>query len=145
MNKYPDGTLLSIKTLRTGQTEDVTDLADLKLLIGSTRAVTVRSGTLVAVEELRQHLLSDRTLVTAVDLLGFLVSAMTNRMEAVIYELTQDIDDVEDALLDGGIRCQPRNAERASAPNLSHPTASEWHATGACSDDDRSHPGPGRR
>jgi zinc transporter len=39
--------------------------------------------------------------VTAVDLLGFLVSAMTNRMEAVIYDLTQDIDDVEDALLDG--------------------------------------------
>jgi zinc transporter len=100
--QVPDGTLLSIKTLRPGQTEDVTDLADLKLLIGSTRAVTVRSGALVAVDELRQQLMSDRTLVTAVDLLGFLVSAMTNRMEAVIYELTQDIDDVEDALLDGG-------------------------------------------
>ena len=100
--QVPDGTLLSVRTLRPGQTEDVTDLADLKLLIGSTRAVTVRSGTLVAVDQLRQHLLSDRTLVTAVDLLGFLVSAMTNRMEAVIYDLTQDIDDVEDALLDGG-------------------------------------------
>ena len=99
--QVPDGTLLSVRTLRPGQTEDVTDLADLKLLIGPTRAVTVRSGTLVAVDQLRQHLLSDRTLVTAVDLLGFLVSAMTNRMEAVIYDLTQDIDDVEDALLDG--------------------------------------------
>ena len=99
--QVPDGTLLSVKTLRPGQTDDVTDLADLKLLIGSSRAVTVRSGTLVAVDQLRKHLLSDSTLVTAVDLLGFLVSAMTNRMEAVIYELTQDIDDVEDALLDG--------------------------------------------
>lgn len=74
----------------------------MKLLIGSTRVVTVRSGALVAVDELRRHLLSDRTLVTAVDLLGFLVSAMTNRMEVVIYDLTQDIDDVEDALLGGG-------------------------------------------
>jgi len=99
--QVPDGTLLSIKVLLPGQTDDVIDLADLKLLIGSTRAVTVRSGTIVAVDQLRQHLLSDKTLVTAVDLLGFLVSAMTNRMEAVIYELTQDIDDVEDALLDG--------------------------------------------
>ena len=99
--QVPDGTLLSIKTLRPGQMEDVTDLADLKLLIGSTRAVTVRTGALVPVDQLRQRLLTDRTLVTAVDLLGFLVSAMTNRMEAVIYVLTQDIDDVEDALLDG--------------------------------------------
>jgi zinc transporter len=104
----PDGTLLSIKMLRPGQTDDVTDLADLKLLIGSTRAVTVRSGTLVAVEELRQRLSSDRTLVTAVDLLGFLVSTMTNRMEAVIYDLTQDIDDVEDALLDGNTAPPPQ-------------------------------------
>jgi len=98
--QVPDGTLLSIKTLRPGQTEDVSDLTDLKLLIGSTRAVTVRTGTILAVDQLRQNLLSDKTLVTAVDLLGFLVSAMTNRMESVIYELTQDIDDVEDALLD---------------------------------------------
>ncbi len=107
--QVPDGTLLSIKTLRPGQTDDVTDLADLKLLIGSTRAVTVRSGTIVAVDQLRQHLLSDKTLVTAVDLLGFLVSAMTNRMEAVIYDLTQDIDDVEDALLDGNTAPPPQS------------------------------------
>jgi zinc transporter len=99
--QVPDGTLLSVRTLRPGQTEDAGDLAELKLLIGSTRAVTIRSGTLVAVEQLRKHLLSDSTLVTAVDLLGFLVSAMTNRMEGVIYELSQHIDDVEDALLDG--------------------------------------------
>ena len=31
-----------------------------------------------------------------------MVSGMTKRMEAVIYDLTQDIDDVEDAMLDGG-------------------------------------------
>ena len=99
--QVPDGTLLSVKAPRSEQTEDVIDLADLKLLIGSTRAVTVRSGALAAVDELRQHLGADRTLVTAVDLLGFLVAAMTNRMEAVIYDLTQDIDKVEDALLDG--------------------------------------------
>ena len=107
--QVPDGTMLSIKTLRPGQTDDVTDLADLKLLIGSTRAVTVRSGTIVAVDQLRQQLLSDKTLVTAVDLLGFLVSAMTNRMEAVIYDLTQDIDDVEDALLDGNTAPPPQS------------------------------------
>ena len=107
--QVPDGTLLSVRTQRPGQKDDVTDLADLKLLIGPTRAVTVRTGTLVAVDQLRQHLLSDKTLVTAVDLLGFLVSAMTNRMEAVIYELTQDIDDVEDAMLDGNSLPPPQS------------------------------------
>ena len=100
--QVPDGTLLSIRTLRPGPTEDLTDLADLKLLIGPTRAITVRSGTVAVVDELRQNLSSDRSLVTAMDLLGFMVSGMTNRMEPVISDLTQDIDDVEDALLDGG-------------------------------------------
>jgi len=106
--QLPDGTLLSIRTPRPGQAEDVTDLTDLKLLIGPTRAMTVRSGSVTAVEELRQHLSSDRTLVTAVDLLGFMVSAMTNRMESIIYDLTQAIDDVEDALLDGGSAPPPQ-------------------------------------
>ena len=100
--QVPDGTLLSIRTLRPGPTEDLADLGDLKLLIGPTRAITLRSGTLAAVDELRQNLSSDKSLVTAVDLLGFMVTGMTNRMEPVISDLTQDIDDVEDALLDGG-------------------------------------------
>ncbi len=106
--QVPDGTLLSIKMLRPGQTEDVLDLADLKLLIGSARAVTVRSATIVAVDQLRAHLMSDKTLVTAVDLLGYLVSAITNRMEAVIYDLTQAIDNVEDAVLDGTTALPPQ-------------------------------------
>jgi zinc transporter len=104
-NQYeqvPDGTLLSIKTLRGSQTEDLSDLVDLKLLIGPNRAITVHSGTVAVVEELRQSLSSDRTLITAVDLLGFMVSRMTYRIEPIISDLTQDIDDVEDELLDGG-------------------------------------------
>jgi zinc transporter len=32
-----------------------------------------------------------------------MVTGMTNRMEPVISDLTQDIDDVEDAMLDGGL------------------------------------------
>jgi hypothetical protein len=79
-----------IRTLRPGPTEDLTDLADLKLLIGPIRAITVRSGTVAVVDELRQNLSSDRSLVTAMDLLGFMVSGMTNRMEPVISDLTQD-------------------------------------------------------
>ena len=100
--QVPDGTLLSIRTLRPGPSEDLADLGDLKLLIGPTRAITLRSGTLAAVDELRQNLSSGRSLLTAVELLGFTVSGMARRMEPVIFDLIQDIDDVEDALLDGG-------------------------------------------
>lgn len=101
--QVPDGTLRSMRMLRPGAKADLTDLGDLKLLIGPTTAVTLRSGKVAAVEQLRQNLTSNKPLVTAVDLLGFLVTGMTNRMEPVISDLTQDIDDVEDAMLAGGL------------------------------------------
>ena len=101
--QVPDGTLLSMRTLRPGAEDDLTDLGDLKLLIGPTTAITLRSGKVAAVDQLRQNLSSNKSLVTAVDLLGFMVTGMTNRMEPVISDLTQDIDDVEDAMLDGGL------------------------------------------
>jgi len=44
--QVPDGTLLSIKTLHPGQTDDVTDLADLKLLIGSTSERSMEPGSI---------------------------------------------------------------------------------------------------
>ena len=143
--QVPDGTLLSIRTLRPGPTEDLADLADLKLLIGPTRAITVRSGTVAAVHELRRNLSSDRSLVTAVDLLGFMVSGIIKRMEA------------DHLRADPRHRCRrgctarrrfstaPADADRASAPNLSHQTASEFQPAGACFDDDRSRPGAGCR
>jgi Mg2+ and Co2+ transporter CorA len=101
--QLPEGTLLSMRTLRPGATNNLTDLADLKLLIGPSRVITLRSGKVAAVEQLRQNLPSNRSLVTAVDLLGFMVTGMTNRMEPVISDLTQSIDDVEDEMLDNGL------------------------------------------
>lgn len=101
--QVPDGTLLSMRTLRPGAEDDLTDLGDLKLLIGPTTAITLRSGRVAAVDQLRRNLPFNKSLVTAVDLLGFMVTGMTNRMEPVISDLIQDIDDVEDAMLDGGL------------------------------------------
>jgi len=100
--QVPEGTLLSMRTLRPGANDYLTDPGDLKLLIGPTTAITLRSGKVAAVDQLRQNLPSNKSLVTAVDLLGFMVTGMTNRMEPVISDLTQDIDNVEDAMLDGG-------------------------------------------
>jgi len=101
--QVPDGTLLSMKTLRAIAQDDLTDVGDFKLLIGPAMAITLRSGEVAVVDQLRQNLPSNKSLVTAVDLLGFMATAMTNRMEPVISNLTQDIDDVEDAMLDGGL------------------------------------------
>ncbi len=43
--QVPDGTLLSLRMLRPGAKDDLTDLGDLKLLVGPTTAITLRSGT----------------------------------------------------------------------------------------------------
>jgi zinc transporter len=97
-----DGMLLSLRTMRAGETDDLDRLTDLKLLIAKSRVITVRTGEVAAVDELREFLRSGRSLVTAVDLLGFMISGMTKRMEAVIFDLTMDIDAIEDRLLDSG-------------------------------------------
>lgn len=95
-----DGMILSLRTMQAGETDYIDHLTDLKLLIGRSQAITVRTGEVAAVDELRQFLRSGRILVTPVDLLGFMVSGMTKRMEVVIFDLTRDIDAVEDQLLD---------------------------------------------
>jgi zinc transporter len=101
--QVPEGTLLSMRTLGPGPEQNLTDLGDLKMLIGTTRAITLRSGKVDAVDQLRQNLPTNKSLVTAVDLLGFMVTALTNRMEPLIYDLAQHIDDIEDAMLDDGL------------------------------------------
>lgn len=49
-----EGVFLSLRTMRTGATDDIDHLADLKLLIGRSRMITVRSGEVAAVDERRQ-------------------------------------------------------------------------------------------
>jgi Mg2+ and Co2+ transporter CorA len=48
-----DGMFLSLRTMMAGETDDFDHLADLKLLIGKSRAITVRDGELAAVDALR--------------------------------------------------------------------------------------------
>lgn len=103
-----DGMFLSVRTMRAGETDDVDHLTDLKLLLGRSRAITVRTGDVEAVDELRRFLQLGRSLMTAMDLLGFMVSRMTKRMEAVIFDLTGDTDAMEDQLLDSGSLPSPQ-------------------------------------
>jgi zinc transporter len=65
--QVPDGTLLSLRMLRPGATDDLTDLGDLKLLVGPATAITLRSGKVAAVDQLRQNLPSNKSLVTGAD------------------------------------------------------------------------------
>jgi len=65
--QVPDGTLLSMRTLRPGEKDDLTDPGDIKLLIGPTAAITLRSGKVAAVDQLRQNLPSNKSLVTGAD------------------------------------------------------------------------------
>ncbi len=100
-----DGLFLGLKARAIAEADLIDQLTDLKLLIGKSQVLTVRLGEVAAVAELRRSLRSGRDLVTPVDFLAFMVSAMTKRMEITIFDLTQDTDATEDALLDRG--CDP--------------------------------------
>jgi Mg2+ and Co2+ transporter CorA len=113
-----DGMFLSLRTMQAGETDDLDNLTDLKLLIGKSRAITVRDGEIAAVDELRQFLRSGRSLVTPVDLLGFMVSGMTKRMEAIVFDLTRDTDAIEDQLLEDQIQAQRAETMSRSSLNL---------------------------
>ena len=100
-----DGLFLGLKARATAEADLIDQLTDLKLLIGKSQVFTVRLGEVAAVAELRRSLRSGRDLVTPVDFLAVMVSAMTKRMEITIFDLTQDTDATEDAMLDRG--CDP--------------------------------------
>ena len=100
-----DGMFLGVQALKADNTDDAGDadhLVDLKLLLGKSRVVTVRSGEVKAVEEIRRNLRSGRNLRTPVDLLVFMVAGLTRRMENIIFNISRDTDAIEDQLLDEG-------------------------------------------
>jgi len=97
-----DGMFLGLRTMMAGETDDVDRLSDLKLLIGKSRILTARDGELAAVDELRQFLRTGKGLITTWDLVGFMISGMTKRLESLIFDLTRDTDTIEDELLDSG-------------------------------------------
>ncbi len=103
-----DGMVLSLRAMRSGQTDDIDLLADLKVLIGKSLVVTVRSGGVAAVDVLRQYLQSGRDLVTPIDLLAFMVAGMTKRMEVLIFDIARDTDTTEDQMLDQGTTPSPQ-------------------------------------
>jgi zinc transporter len=98
-----DGMFLGVRALKADEADgrdDTDELVDLKLLLGKSRVVTVRSGEVAAVEKLRRNLRSSRNLQTPVDLLAFMVASITKRMEGVIFNISRDTDVIEDQLLD---------------------------------------------
>ncbi len=102
-----DGLFLSLRAMRSADADDVDPLTDLKLLIGKSQAITVRLGGVAAIDELRRYLQSGRDLATPMDLLAFMVSGMTKRMETIIFNLARDTDTTEDAMLDHGLDPSP--------------------------------------
>ena len=102
-----DGLFVSLRALQSADGEEVDRLTDLKLLIGKSRAITVRLGQVEAIDELRRYRESGRDLTTPMDLLAFMVSGMTKRMETIIFDLTRDTDATEDAMLDRGADPSP--------------------------------------
>jgi zinc transporter len=95
-----DGMFLGVQALRADERDDTDHLVDLKLLLGKSRVVTVRSGEVAAVEKFRQNILSGRNLQTPVDLLVFMVAGLTRRMEGIIFNVSRDTDALEDQFLD---------------------------------------------
>ena len=95
-----DGLFISLRAMRGGGADEEEQLTDLKLLVGRSQLITARLGAVGVVDALRRYLRSGRDLATPVDLLAFMVSGMTKRMETVIFSLTQDTDAAEDTMLD---------------------------------------------
>lgn len=102
-----EGVLLSLKAVRGDKADGFDQPTDFRLLIGKTDAVTVRSGSAAPVDELRRYLRSNSSLKTPVDLLAFMISGMTKRLETVIFDLTMATDALEDQLLDVGTAPPP--------------------------------------
>lgn len=94
-----DGLLVNLRGVNLNPGADPEDMVSLRAWMQPDRIITVRHRRLLAAQDLRDALSAGRGPSTAPDLLVSLASRLSERMEPVIADLADRVDELEESLV----------------------------------------------
>ena len=95
-----DGTMLFLRGVNLNPGADPEDMVSIRLWIEENRIISIRLRRLLSVEDLRQALAQGRGPVDAGDFVVQLAERLIARMAAVIGDVDDDVDRLQDQVLD---------------------------------------------
>lgn len=100
MMQFNDGLLLILRGVNLNENADPEDMISLRMWIDPHRIITMRRRKLKAVEDIKHKLEEGAGPDNAGDFLAALTLRLFERMEPVIVDLNERVDDVEERILD---------------------------------------------
>ncbi len=116
MAEHADGLILIMRGVNLNPNSDPEDMVSIRLWVTERLVISTRMRRLMAVAEIAERLKSGRGPATPSDLICALAQGLTARMEPVLDELVDEIDDLEERSVDqpSGLRGQLAEVRRAT-------------------------------
>lgn len=117
MLEFEKGMLLILRGMNLNENAEPEDMVSIRLWIDENRIISVRRRKLRAVQDIREKLLAGSGPKNAGDFLAMLTSRLFERMEPVLTDLDQALDDLEEKVME-----TPDKNERRSITNMRRQT-----------------------
>jgi zinc transporter len=98
---YDDQLLITLRGVNLNPEADPDDMVALRAWIGPDRAITTRHRRIMAVNDVREQLDSGNGPNGPGDFITFIADRLVDRMIPILNGLNDEVDDLEDAILDG--------------------------------------------
>ena len=103
-DSYADGILLNLRGVNLHPGAEPEDMVSIRLWVDEHRVISTRLRRLMAVEDVREQLAAGKGPISTGHLVARVSARLTERMAPVIEDLTDQVADLEDRLIedDGG-------------------------------------------
>lgn len=99
LTEHGHGMLIFLRGVNLNPESDPEDMVSIRVWLEDDRIITTRKRPLIAIEDLRERIRRGKGPKDAGDFITQLAHFLLNRMEPVILQLTEDVDDDEDQVL----------------------------------------------
>lgn len=115
--EFDKGVLLILRGMNLNENAQPEDMVSIRLWIDEHRIISVRRRKLRAVQDIREKLINGNGPKNSGEFLTMLTSRLFERMEPVLTELDQSLDDLEEKIME-----EPDKNERSEITNIRRQT-----------------------
>jgi len=98
--EFDKGMMLILRGMNLNENAEPEDMVSIRLWIDENRIISVRRRKLRAIQDIREKLLAGKGPKNSGDFLAMLTSRLFERMEPVLTDLDQNLDDLEEKVME---------------------------------------------